>query len=161
MKIRIKTAHGYLSFQPDGRLEYRARAGAWEELDVEGFVLEPDPDLHPPVLPEPPGPPPATTAAYVAAIKAQCEAAGLDLTGPCGAFAITQRVAWGLRAVGIGLVSKPGGNHCQGYSVDYLCFPNGDGVDLLGDAGGRNTPQWAVKPNEFTGQDRWRDPIQP
>ena len=24
MKVRIKTAHGYLSFQPDGRLEYRA-----------------------------------------------------------------------------------------------------------------------------------------
>ena len=37
MKVRIKTAHGYLSFQPDGRLEYRDAAGPWEEIDIEGL----------------------------------------------------------------------------------------------------------------------------
>lgn len=34
MKIRIRTAHGYLSWQPDGRIEYRPQAGSWEELDL-------------------------------------------------------------------------------------------------------------------------------
>ena len=54
MNIRIKTAHGYLSFQPDGRLEYRPTAGAWENLDIEGLELEPGPPV--PVPPDPPGP---------------------------------------------------------------------------------------------------------
>jgi hypothetical protein len=45
--------------------------------------------------------------------------------------------------------------------VDYLCWPNGDGVDILGDAGGENTPQWSVKPGEFAGQNRWREPVRP
>ena len=37
MHVRIKTAHGYLSFQPDGRIEYRPGVGAWEEIDIEGL----------------------------------------------------------------------------------------------------------------------------
>ena len=41
MKVRIKTAHGYLSFQPDGRLEYRPAVGPWEEIDIEGLELTP------------------------------------------------------------------------------------------------------------------------
>jgi hypothetical protein len=167
MKILIKTAHGYLSFQPDGRLEYRQIAGPWENLDVEGFVVEivplpaPLPGLDPTlppgiVVPEP-------TAVYVAAVKAQCVSFGISLTGPRGAFEITKRVAWGLRStgLGIGLVYKPSGNNWDGFSVDYLCFQNGDGVDILGDAGGSNTPQWQDKPGEFTGQNRWRAPVQP
>lgn len=155
MKITIKTAHGYLSFQPDGRLEYRDKVGPWEELDVDGFTTGP-----PPVDP-PSGPVPAMNATYVAAVKAQLEAQGVNLSGPCGAFEITKHVAWGLRTQGIGLLSKPTGNNCQSYSTDYLVAGNGDGIDILSDAGGTNGPQWDVQPGEFTGSGRWRAPIQP
>lgn len=171
MKVRIKTAHGFLSFQPDGRVEYRERAGPWEEIDLEGLdaIFDPDHGLHPEPtdpLPDPPsvdiGEP---TAAYVAKVKARLEAAGIPLNGPCGAFEIVKRVAWDLRHTGIGLLSKPGGNHCvvngEGYSVDYLVLANGDGVDMLSDAGSTNGPQWDVKPGEFAGSDRWRPPVQP
>jgi hypothetical protein len=165
MKVRIKTAHGYLSFQPDGRLEYRDAAGAWEELDIEGLTFEPAPAPGQPDAPPEPAPPPeliaTPSAAYVAAVRAECLAAGLDLSGPCGAFQITKRVAWGLRGAGIGLVSKSSGNNCDGYSVDFLCWKGGDGVDVLGDAGGMNLPQWSDRPREFVGQDRWRMPVQP
>lgn len=171
MKVKFKTAHGYLSFQPDGRVEYRDRAGPWEEFDVEGLELvpvAPGPG-HPPSpgipQPEPPGPTPEMSASYVAAVKAQLEREGVNLVGPCGAFEIVKRVAWGLRGAGIGLLSKPGGNHCvlngEGYSVDYLVLANGDGVDMLSDAGGTNGPQWDVKPGEFAGSDRWRPPVEP
>jgi len=162
MKVCFKTSHGYLSFQPDGRVEYRDIAGPWENVDIEGLELAPPPNE--PTQPPPPidsGVPPSMTPAYVAAVKAQCRAAGVDLSGPEGAFQITKRVAWGLREYGIGLVSKSSGNQWQGYSVDYLCWGNGDGVDILGDAGGANIPQWSAKPEEFSGQDRWRPPVPP
>jgi hypothetical protein len=52
MKLRLKTAHGFLSFQPDGRLEYRDVAGPWETFELEGFdcpgpVTPPDPKPNP------------------------------------------------------------------------------------------------------------------
>ena len=85
---------------------------------------------------------------------------GVDLTGPCGAFQITKRVAWELRHTGCGLLSKPGGNHCAGYSVDYVVFRDRYGVDILGDAGGANTPAWNVDRDPAL-LDRWRAPIDP
>ncbi len=60
MIVTLKTAHGYLSFQPpsDGvsvRVEYRDTVGSWEQIDLEGFVCPPpiivDPD---PLGPAPP-----------------------------------------------------------------------------------------------------------
>lgn len=78
----------------------------------------------------------------VASTKAALQAQGVDLSGPCGAFAITRRVAWALRAEGVGLLSKPGGNNCEAMSTDYLVYQDGIGVDILGDAGGANTPAW-------------------
>ena len=150
MKVRIKTAHGYLSFQPDGRLEYRPGVGPWEEIDIEGLELTapapvtgPGPD--PGAVPETgvtPLPAASPTPGFVAAVKAQLQARGVDLTGPCGAFAITKRVAWGLRATGAGLLSKPSGNNCDGFAVDIVAFPTGMIVDILGDAGNGNTPLW-------------------
>ncbi len=99
----------------------------------------------------------------VSAIKNDLVARQVNLTGPCGAFEITKRVAWALRAQGVGLLDKPGGNNCQGYSVDYLVFPDGSGRDILGDGGGENIPQWGGEPSEapgtFTG--RWRAPFDP
>jgi hypothetical protein len=54
MKLTLKTAHGYLSFQPDGRIEYRDRPGDWETIEM-------DMGLLPIVSGEPvaPAPPPA------------------------------------------------------------------------------------------------------
>ena len=98
----------------------------------------PPPDRQLPDLPLMASP----TPEFVAAVKAQLQARGVDLTGPCGAFAITKRVAWGLRATGAGLLSKPSGNNCDGFAVDIVAFPTGMIVDILGDAGNANTPLW-------------------
>lgn len=53
MKIRVKTAHGYLSFQPPtpggfARIQYRDQAGPWEEIDLEGFECPKPPEPTPP-----------------------------------------------------------------------------------------------------------------
>jgi hypothetical protein len=98
--------------------------------------------------------------AIVAAIKAHLEAAGEDLSGPCGAFAITQRVAWALRADGAGLLDKPGGNNCLGFATDYVVFRNGPAFDILGDGGGANVPQWNQDDDRAL-LPRWRAPIAP
>ena len=165
MKVKIKTAHGYLSFQPDGRLEYRDKAGPWEEIDIEGLELQTTQPASTGVAPgrtgaaAAAGPRPSQSAAYVAAIKEQLQAQGVDLNGPCGAFAITKRVAWGLRGNGAGLLSKPGGNNCEGFAVDIVAFQD-RAFDILSDGGGANGPSW----NE-TGVDdlagRWRPPVEP
>lgn len=99
----------------------------------------------------------------VAAIKADVVARGISVAGPCGAFQITKRVAWALRGTGVGLLDKPAGNNCEGYSIDYLVFPDGSGRDILGDGGGENTPAWAPEPNEPAGAfaGRWRAPFDP
>lgn len=173
MKIAFKTAHGYLSFQPDSRsdktdqtsvrVEYRDKRGIWEEVEVEGLEF-------PMPVPVPPGPGPSPapsptpdtgtpTAAYVAEIKAACQAAGLNLSGPCGAFEITKRVAWGLRQSGAGLLSKPSGNSCNSYATDIVAYRD-RAYDILGDGGGANNPTW-----QETGVDdlanRWRPAVQP
>jgi hypothetical protein len=163
MKIKFKTAHGYLSFQPDGRVEYRDKAGPWEEFDVEGL------EFPQPIIPGgggggkvsslETGPPPSQSAEYVAAVKAMLQAQGVNLSGPCGAFAITKRVAWGLRAAGAGLLSKPGGNNCEGFATDIIAFHD-RAFDILTDGGGANGPSWGE-----TGVDdlaaRWRPPVDP
>lgn len=161
MKVRIKTAHGYISFQPDGRIEYRANAGPWEEIDLEGFELQPVPVPGQPPAPTPVGPTPSQTAGYVAAVKAQLLAEGRDLSGPCGAFAITKRVAWGLRSAGAGLLSKPSGNNCEGYATDIVMFRDagGDIVDILGDGGNANVPNWNV--SDTVEPSRWRPAVEP
>lgn len=99
----------------------------------------------------------------VSAIKNDLVARHVSLTGPCGAFEITKRVAWALRSQGVGLLDKPGGNNCQGYSVDYLVFPDMSGRDILGDGGGENIPQWSGDPNEPPGTfaGRWRAAFDP
>jgi hypothetical protein len=97
----------------------------------------------------------------VSAVKNDLVARGVSLVGPCGAFEITKRVAWVLKAQGIGLLSKPQGNNCQGYSVDFLTRQDGSGLDILGDGGGDNTPTWhdAEPPGALSG--RWREPFDP
>jgi len=161
MNVRIKTAHGYASFQPDGRLEYRPVAGAWENLEIEGLTLEVAPGPGPVDPIEPPGPIASPDVGYVAAVKAQLEAQGVNLSGPCGAFAITKRVAWGLRGHGYGLLSKPSGNNCDGYATDIVMRNDGSGdiVDVLGDGGNGNRPLWGI--SDTVEPSRWRPPVQP
>ncbi len=83
-------------------------------------------------------------SSVVAAVKSQLESAGADLSGSCGAFKITKNVAWQLKASGAGLLSKPGGTNCDGYSTDIIAFPDGYIYDILGDAGRANTPRWGA-----------------
>jgi hypothetical protein len=166
MKVKFKTAHGYLSFPEPASgstvvppLEYRKTAGPWEEIDIEGLEIP-----VPGPIPEPdprPGPTPSQTASYVAAVKAELQARGVDLSGPCGAFAITKRVAWGLRHLGCGLLSKPSGNNCEGFATDIVMFKDQGGniIDVLGDGGGSNTPLWTV--TDTVDPARWRPPVKP
>lgn len=91
-------------------------------------------------------------------IKAQLEARGVDLRGPCGAFEITSRVAWEVRGEGWGLHAKESGNQCQGYSVDVLIHPSGKYVDILQDAGGANGPSWQL--HEGGDVTKWRPPFE-
>lgn len=114
------------------------------------------------------GPPPPPDAlerhpsqvALVAQIKAQLSAEGFNLTGPCGAFEIVKRVAWELREDGAGLFKKdPGQNQCNGYGIDVIIYDDGYVYDILGDAGGANTPQWV--PLALAPLDRYADPINP
>ena len=146
MKVRIKTAHGYMSFQPDGRVEYRAAAGPWEEIDIEGLefpaAIIPGGGGGGIQVPPDKGPPASQSAEYVAAVKAMLQAQGVNLSGPCGAFAITKRVAWGLRATGAGLLSKPAGNNCEGFATDIVAFHD-RAFDILSDGGGTNGPNWS------------------
>lgn len=96
----------------------------------------------------------------VATVTAQLRAQGADLSGACGAFAITKRVAWLLQGEGVGLLSKPAGNNCEGYAVDYLVYQDGIGVDILQDAGGQNGATWQA---DFDAAllGRWRAPVDP
>lgn len=156
MNIRIKTAHGYLSFQPDGRVEYRDKAGSWETLDVEGLEL-PSNGSNP--APGPNEPVPAFTIQYVSDVKAKLEREGVNLSGPCGAFEITKNVAWGLRFDGAGLLSKPSGNNCNGYATDIVAFRD-RAYDVLSDAGGGNFPLFNLTSvDDLAG--RYRPAIQP
>lgn len=93
-------------------------------------------------------------------VKNALEARGVSLSGPCGAFQITKRVAWQLRDQGAGLLSKPNGNNCEGFATDYVVFKNGPAFDILGDGGNANIPQWA-QDNDASLLARWVAPVDP
>lgn len=101
----------------------------------------------------------------VESIKADLVANGVNLSGPCGAFEIVKRVAWALRHEGYGLYGgkNPAQNGCtvgnDRYSVDWILLPNGQGRDILGDAGGENNPQWGHLEQDNPGA--WRPAIDP
>jgi hypothetical protein len=84
---------------------------------------------------------------------------------PCGVFQITKRVAWELRAEGAGLLAKPSGNNCHGYSMDWVVYPDGRGSDIAvgGEFDGVTTdasPAWSLEVVEDHGK-RWRPPLDP
>lgn len=82
----------------------------------------------------------------------------------CSAFEITKRVAWRLRAEGVGLVAKaPGQKGCtvgQGrFSHDALMYPGGNAIDILEGSETKNKPAW-----NGTGAQppaNWRAPFDP
>lgn len=90
----------------------------------------------------------------VAQVKAELQAKGADLSGACGGFAITKRVAWKLRDEGAGVLDKPAGNNCDGRAVDILIYPGGRIFDILTDAGGSNGASW--QPGDPVDAARWR-----
>jgi len=102
-------------------------------------------------------------------VKADLEQRGVSLVGPCGAFEITRRVAWALRAEGAGLLSKPGGNMCREYATDIVAYRDGTIVDMLVKGGGAedaqgnpiagtgNEPAWQINPVKVDPA-RWRAP---
>lgn len=92
-------------------------------------------------------------------VKTQLEARGVSLAGPDGAFAITRRVAWALRAEGAGLLEKTAGNNSGGFATDIICYPSGQIVDILTDGGATNGPQWAV--GEILDASRYRPAFNP
>lgn len=77
----------------------------------------------------------------VAQAKDDLENAGHDLSGPCGAFSIVRLAAWRMGG-DAGLLSKPSGNNCEGYSTDIIVYPDGRIYDVIVDGGGRNGPTW-------------------
>jgi hypothetical protein len=175
MKIRIKTAHGYISFQPPlggtpngvATMQYRENAGAWEECEVEGWDYETVPDTPPPVEEEwPGGITPSQSVEYVAAIKDWLLREGVNLQGPCGAFEICRNVALGLVETGCGLLFKDTGNNCQQRSTDIVCYKDFNAgatriIDILSDSGNLNTPTWQEKgPEDNVAMDRWRSPYE-
>jgi hypothetical protein len=98
----------------------------------------------------------------VVAVKSALEAANVDLSGPCGAFAITGRVAYALRAEGYGLIAKNASqNGCdtaQGrFSVDAVALPDGSAFDILINAETENIPAWQV--TGATSPANWRAPF--
>jgi hypothetical protein len=80
-------------------------------------------------------------SAVVAQAKEDLEAAGHDLSGPCGAFSIVKLAAWRIGG-GAGLLDKPAGNNCEGYATDIIVYPDGRHYDVLVDGGGKNGAAW-------------------
>ena len=100
----------------------------------------------------------------------------MNLTGPCGAFEITKRVAWALRGEGFGLVAKsPAQNGCNAnggrFAIDAIMLQDGQTFDILVSAGGEedanrnpiagtgNGPAWQV--TGAAPRDAWRAPFEP
>lgn len=97
----------------------------------------------------------------IAHIKRQLKARGTNLSGNCGAFEITKRVAWAARETGIGLRYKPAGAGCEGFAAGFLVYDDTSGVDILVDAGGSNMPSLQYYPPDEHLRETWRAPIDP
>ncbi len=102
-------------------------------------------------------------ASAVISAKTDLVAAGVDISGECGAFKITKAAAWLLRSSGAGLLSKPTGNNCEGYAVDIIAFPDGYIYDVIGDSGIGNIPGWSPVGcgTDGTCADRYRPAVDP
>jgi hypothetical protein len=155
-----------LSVQPDGSFQTRPNTaiGPWETATRDGNLLvyhvdgmtyavpivQEGADVPEPIDP----PPPPETNGWM-----RCGAtSGVDLVAcihadvqpahtPEGAFEVTKRVAWLLRASGAGLLIKRGGDntvtwHGESFSAGRICYPDGRLVKVLTDIPTTNGPSW-------------------
>lgn len=144
MKLTIKTAHGYLSIQPDGRLEFRPKVGEWEEFDIEGLELS-TPEPTPPTNDDP-----LLGCHFTDSAEAlvSCLCSKIRPAGSLEkAFEVTKRVAWGMRELGYGLLLKPAGEnivrwHGRWFSASRVCLPDGRIFKVLTDVPTTNGPSW-------------------
>jgi hypothetical protein len=84
--------------------------------------------------------PTSDNSCFLAEAKAQLQAAGRDLSGDCGAFAIVDRAA---RNMGHGAGFKiKSGTSCNGYSIKSIMFPDGADFVVLISPGTTNGPTW-------------------
>lgn len=156
---------------------WRARAhetsavGPWSATRTFTTLAAPVTNPGGPTLPPPGSPCPlpsgsgvpntAEGTALVACIKDDLVRRGANLSGPCGAFEITLRVAWALRDRGAGLEAYSG-TSCNGYSHDIVFFyPSAESADILIGAGGTNTPAWQYHGPEPSLLGNWRAPWNP
>lgn len=99
----------------------------------------------------------------VVAVIADLLAHGEDLSGPCGSFAVVNEVVKWLRPSqpDVGIINKPSGTNCNGYSIDAIMYLDGAVYDLLIDAD--NAPPTGASPQwSYAGQrpaSDWRDPV--
>lgn len=145
--------------------------------DIAGEPLDPvipEPAPTPPVPPPPQIPPigeptveriPGVALVIHAKDVLQARHANLVLEG---AVQITNLVAWWLRDQGAGILSKPGGSHCelpkgsgQFYATDIVVFSDGTVFDCLVDGGGLNGCQWTPLQVDAALRDRMRSPVNP
>lgn len=83
----------------------------------------------------------------VANVKNYVVSQGISISGVCGAFEITKRVAWALRGEGTGLMATNHSGNCNGLAAGLISYTDGSEVDILGDEGGANSPQWLPGPD--------------
>lgn len=76
---------------------------------------------------------------------------------------IVNQVAWDLKDLGVGVLSKTSGTNFMGWSIDIIIVnPGGASYDILGDAEGAATPHWdRTSPSGFSDISRWRAPRDP
>src|SRR4029453_8066374 len=135
--------------------------GPWSETRAFQMPDAPSPGGGGGPVPSGPGCPtgpktPDQLVACVASVKARVLAAGINLNhgpGECGRFEVTKRVAWELRADGLGLMAKVGSqNGCSAtntldepkYGVGFVMYPDGTFADILCGGGDGNTPCWGT-----------------
>lgn len=113
----------------------------------------------------------------VAKAQRDLKAAGIDITGDCGAFKVTNLAVVYIRAAGdpqAGILAKSAGSGCaayggQLYAKDASVYPNGDVFDTLigsGAMGGNGGPAWNQSDRRSDvacpcPPGLWRNPIDP
>jgi len=103
-------------------------------------------------------PQPSTSATCIAATHqavVECVRGQFGFMNSDALVEFLRRIAINMNASGLehgpfGVLLKPGGHNCNGYSCDVICSGQGNGQrqwDVLGDSDGAQTPKWDRIPN--------------
>jgi hypothetical protein len=143
MKFALKTNNGFVSLQPDGRIEFRQEVGPYETFEQ----VELDAPSQP--APSPDDDPFFGCSAEFGALEfVKCLHAKIQPAGSVQkAFDLTRRVAWMFRGAGAGLLIKDAGDnivqwHGKTFSASRICYPDGHIVKVLTDVPTTNGPSW-------------------